>query len=107
MTDNQPIQNALKLGAALHRMVEPLQPFVQFLQRVSEAISPFLEAIAPHLEHFARYNKFIDSVRPTGWLTYHTVSLEIVEECRDDVSLLDARLTEFYENNWETIVTIS
>ena len=103
MTDNGTNQNALKIGEALNRMVEPLQPFVQFLQRISEAMTPIVEAVAPLVEHFARYNKFIESVRPTGWLPYHTVSLDIVEECRGDVSALEARLTEFYENNWEAI----
>ena len=103
MTDNQAIQSVLKLGAALQRLVEPLQPFIQSLQRVSQAIAPFLEAIAPYIEHLVRYNKFIDSVRPTGWLPYHTVSLDYVEECRDDVSLLEAHLTGFYKNNWEHI----
>ena len=73
------------------------------MSRVSQAITPFLEAIAPYIKHFVRYNKFIDSVRPTGWLPYHTVSIDYVEECRDDVSLLEARLTSFYENNWESI----
>lgn len=103
MTYNQTIQSLLNLGAALQRLVEPLQPFIQSMSRVSQAITPFLEAIAPYIKHFVRYNKFIDSVRPTGWLPYHTVSIDYVEECRDDVSLLEARLTSFYENNWESI----
>ena len=103
MTYNQTIQSILNLCAALQRLVEPLQPFIQSMSRVSQAITPFLEAIAPYIKHFVRYNKFIDSVRPTGWLPYHTVSIDYVEECRDDVSLLEARLTSFYENNWESI----
>ena len=101
-TDNTN-QNVLKLGKALNQMVEPLQPFIQFVQRVSEAMAPIMEAVAPILEYFSRYNKFIDTVRPTGWLPYHTVSLNIVEDCENDVSLLDARLTEFYKNNWANI----
>ncbi len=103
MTDNQAIQSVLKLGAELRRLLEPLQPFIQSLQRVSQAIAPFLEAIAPHIEGFVRYSKFMDSVRPTAWLPYHTVSLDYVEECGDDVCLIETRLTEFYENNWEDI----
>ena len=103
MTDNRANQNALKIGETLNRMVEPLQPLVQLLQRVSEAMAPIVEAAAPLVERFTIYNKFIDSVRPTGWLPYHTVSLDIVEECGEDVALLEARLTEFYENNWESI----
>ena len=103
MTDSQENGSAPKLSAALHRMVEPVLPFIQLLKRVSEAIEPLLKAIAPFLESFARYNRFIDSVRRTGWLPYHTVPLGFVEECGDDVSLLEVRLTEFYETNWKTI----
>ncbi len=103
MTDNHAIQSLQKLGAAVQRLVEPLQPFIQSMQRVSQAIAPVLEGIAPYIEHFVKYHKFIDSVRPTGWLPYHTVSLDYVEECGDDVSLLEARLAEFYENNWQDI----
>ena len=103
MTDNRANRNELKLGEALNKMVEPLQPFVQLLQRVSQAMAPIVEAAAPLVEQFARYNKFINSVRPTGWLPYHTMSLDIVEECGDDVALLEARLTEYYKDNWEDI----
>ena len=103
MTNNQAIQSLLKLGAALNRMLEPLQPFIQSMARVSQAITPFLEAVAPYIQPFVRYSKFIDSVRPTGWLPYHTVSIDYVEECGDDVDLLEARLTDFYETNWENI----
>ena len=103
MTDNQPIQGLLKLAGAVNRMLEPLQPFIQTMARVSEAITPFLEAVAPYIEHFVRYNKFIDAVRATGWLPYHTVSIDYVEECGDDISLLEAHLADFYQTNWEDI----
>ena len=103
MTDNHAIQSLQKLGAAVQLLIEPLQPFIQSMQRVSQAIAPVLEGIAPYIEHFVKYHEFIDSVRPTGWLPYHTVSLDYVEECGDDVSLLEARLAEFYENNWQDI----
>ena len=103
MTDKQIIQSLLDLSAALNRMLEPLQPFIQSMARVSQAIAPFLEAVAPYIEGYARYLKFIASVRPTGWLPYHTVSIDYVEECGGDVPLLEARLKDFYENNWESI----
>ena len=113
MTDKQIIQSLLNLSAALNRMLEPLQPFIQVMERisqamerVSQAMTPFLEAVAPYIkyiEYYARYRKFIDSVHPTGWLPYHTVSMDFVEECGDDVSLLETRLEDFYENNWENI----
>ena len=103
MADNQALQGVANLKTALQRLAEPFQPFIQSMARVSQAIAPFRVAIAPHIEHFVRYKKFIDAVRPTGWLPYYTVPIDIVEECGDDVSLLEAGLTGFYENNWENI----
>ena len=103
MTDNQPIQGLLTLARAVNRMLEPLQPFIQTMARVSEAITPFLEAVAPYIEHFVRYNKFIDAVRPTGWLPYHTVSIDYVEECGGDISLLESHVANFYQTNWNDI----
>ena len=103
MADKQAIQSLLNLSVALNRMMEPLQPFIQSMARVSQAIEPFLKTLAPHIEHFVRYNKFIDSVYPTGWLPYHTVSIDCVDECGDDPSLLEAYLTNFYKTNWENI----
>ena len=84
--------------------------FIQAMARISqtitpylEAIAPYVEAIAPYLEHFARFDKFIDAVHATGWLPYHTVAIDCVEECGDDVALLEARLLSFYKDNWEDI----
>lgn len=103
MTDKRLFRNLQKLASALNELVEPFQPLMQVLQRFSQAISPFVDAIAPYIEHFERYNKFISAVQLTGWLPYHTVSIDIVEECGADVALLDSRLTEFYEKNWKAI----
>ncbi len=103
MTDNQTIQSLPELIAVLSRKLEPFQPFLQSMERISQAITPFLEEMAPYIEYFARYSKFIESVRPTGWLPYHTVSIDCVEECGGDVSFLEAYLTNFYETNWENI----
>ena len=61
------------------------------------------QAIAPYIDQFVRYHKFINAVRATGWLPYHTLSIDYVEECGDDVALLDDRLTIFYKNNWQGI----
>ena len=103
MADNQALQGVANLATALQRLTEPFQPIIQSMARVSQAIVPNLEAIAPHIEHVFRYTKFINAVRPTGWLPYHTVPMDYVEECGDDVSSLEAALTGFYENNWENI----
>lgn len=103
MTYSQVFQSPQNLNVALQRLVEPLQPLIQSMERVSQALAPVLEAIAPYIEHFVRYHKFIDSVRSTGWLPYYTVPIDYAEEYGDDVSLLESRLTAYYEDNWENI----
>ncbi len=56
-----------------------------------------------HLSHFQRYSDFMDSVDATGWLPYDSVSIQLVEACAGDTSLLDRRLSEFYRKNWNRI----
>ena len=70
------------------------------MARISEAITPYVEAMAPYIRQFVRYKRFIDSVHATGWLPYHAVSIDYVEECKGDVSLMETRLTDFYKDNW-------
>lgn len=95
-----------KLSEALQQFeaaLRPFRPFVQELARISQAIAPYVQAIAPYIESFARYNKFVDSVGSTGWLPYHTVSIDYVEECGNDMPLLEHRLSTFYKTNWDNI----
>ena len=66
-------------------------------------MAPLIEAIAPYIDRFARYHRFIESVAATDWLPYHTILIDYVEQCGDDLSLLDARMTSFYEDNWGDI----
>lgn len=110
MTDNRLMERLEHLSVTLQKVVEPLQPIIQLTRMVSEAIRPFseairpfLEEIAPHIQHFARYGKFIDSVGRTGWLPYYTISINYLEDYGEDVNTLEARLRDFYEQNWASI----
>lgn len=38
-----------------------------------------------------------------GWLPYHTVPFQIVDECGDDLDLLDSRFSEYYRTRWSEI----
>ena len=97
MTDHQPVQIVQTLVTTLHQLGKSLQPLIRISTRISEAITPYVESLAPYIEQFARYNRFINSVHATGWLPYHTVSIDFVEECDGDVFLLETRLADFYE----------
>ena len=103
MTDSQADSIVKHLAVALQPLAKSLGPFIEAMARLSQAIAPYVKAMAPHIEQLVKYHQFIDSVRATGWLPYHTLSMDYVEECGDDVALLDDRLTIFYENNWEGI----
>ena len=103
MTDSQSDSIVGNLAVALQLLKKSLEPLTEAMAGLSQAIAPYMQAMAPYIKYFVRYHKFIESVRPTGWLPYHTVSIDFVEECGDDVALLDERLTSFYENNWEAI----
>ena len=85
-----------KLSEASQQLEVTLRPFVQELAHISQAVAPYVES-------FAKYSKFIDSVGATGWLSYHTVPISYVEECGGDISLLEQRLSTFYETNWNGI----
>ena len=85
-----------KLSEALQQLEAAFRPFVQELVLISQAI-------APHVELFVRYHKFIDSVSATGWLPYHSVPIQYVEECDGNTPLLERRLSIFYKANWDDI----
>ena len=103
MTDSQADSMVKNLAVAARQLAKSLEPFIEAMALISQVIAPYLKAMTPYIEQLVRYHKFIDSVRVTGWLPYHTVSIDYVEECGDDVVLLDERLTIFYENNWDSI----
>ena len=102
-TNGGTIGDLQDLGAAIRRMAESMEPFVRAMQQVSQAFAPVLEAIGPYIRHFHRYSRFVAAVSETGWLPYHTLSIDQVEDCRGDAALLDTRIADFYANDWQDI----
>lgn len=82
---------------------ETIRPFFQELARISQVLAPHIESIILYAKSFERYSKFVDSVGATGWLPYHTIPISYVEECGGNTSLLEQRLSTFYETNWNGI----
>ena len=103
MNIDQVTQRLQQFVSAMNRMGENLQSFIQSAERSAKVAAIYFEAVLSSIEHFARYSNFINAVKPTGWLPYHTVPMELVEEFGHDVSLLDTRLSAFYEANWDDI----
>ena len=77
-----------------------LEGFRQAMAHLSEVLAPHLQTLNQTLELFARYSNFMDSVDAAGWLPYDSVSVQFVEECGGDASLLNRRLSEFYVEKW-------
>ena len=100
---NEAIGKLQRLGVVIHGLVKPIKPFIPVMARVSQAITPILQTVSPYIKRVGRYYEFIYSVRATGWLPYHTLPFHYVEDCRDDVSLLETRITDFYAENWQDI----
>ena len=96
MIDKKFAPIAQNLVTALQRQMGPLQPFIQAMAHISQAIAPYIKGLV-------RYEKFIDSVRTTGWLPYHTLSIDYVEKCAEDTALLENHISSFYKNTWNTI----
>ncbi|MDE0332838.1 MAG: hypothetical protein OXL41_13325 [Nitrospinae bacterium] len=99
MTDNRSSPIAQNLSVAL----QPFRQMMGFFQPFIQAMAKISQAVAPYLEGFVRYHKFIDSVRATGWLPYHTLSIGYVEEYADDTALLENHISSFYKNTWDNI----
>ena len=96
MIDKKFAPIAQNLVTALQQQMGPLQPFIQAMAQISQAIAPYIKG-------FVRYEKFIDSVRATGWLPYHTLSIDYVEKCVEDTVLLENHISSFYKNTWNNV----
>ena len=83
-------------GKSLMKMLEPL----------AEAITKFLPLLAQtgqYVEVLSRANKIIDAISETGWLPFHTMGIDYIEESLDGARSLESRVSEYYENNWEDV----
>ncbi len=80
-------------GEAFAKILEPLA------NAISQAI-PALAQMQPHFEAIARANKIIDSISETGWLPYHALDIDFIEEGIVGTVPLESLITEYYEKNW-------
>ena len=87
MADKQSDSIVENLSVALKQLKKSFEPLTDAMAGLSQAITPYMQAMAPYIKYFVRYQKFIESVHPTGWLPYHTVSIDFVEECGDRCGL--------------------
>ena len=74
-------------------------PGSRFLQRLERLLRPFAEGLVA----FAKYDEFIVSVDATGWLLYHTVPVNWIDEFEEDTCSLENRLSDFYQTQWSAV----
>ena len=87
------IQPIVKCLAEVNRQTE------FFTQRLIKAFQPF----APHVKAFVTYHKIVEAFKKTGWLPYYSAPFHYVEECGEDIQLLETRLSEYYRTYFDDI----
>lgn len=119
--------------AAIFKNIRALQEasdrtYVRYAERLTEAVTPILtplseasrqlgcllgpflqrlkkwsDANAPHLQAFCERNRMVDALNEVGWLPYHSAPFHYVEECEDNLALLDKRFSDYYRSQWSDI----
>ena len=87
---------ATQLTEALRQLEFSLSPFLSRLKEWSDALAPYLQA-------FAEWNRAVDALNEVGWLPYRSVPFHYVEECGNDLPLLDRSLANYYRTRWSEI----
>lgn len=87
---------ATQLTEALRHMERSFDPFLRRLKEWSDAAAPYLKA-------FDEWNRTVDLLNGVGWLPYGSAPLLQVEECGDDLALLDIRFSDYYRDRWNEI----
>ncbi len=70
---------------------------------VFQELTKFSTIVEPYAKAWIRYNKIADTFRETGWLPYHSAPFHYVEECGQDIQLLENRLSNYYRTHWGDI----
>ena len=85
-----------QISAALRQIECSLGPVLKRLKEWSDAA-------APVLKKFLKWSRTVDVLNEIGWLPYHSAPFHYVEECGDDLALLDSRFSNFYRTQWNEV----
>ncbi len=94
---------ATQLSAVVQQLAVSLGPFHERLRELSEALAPHLAKWSEFAPRLAAWNRSVDALNEVGWLPYHTAPFQLVDECGDDLDLLDRRFSEYYRTGWSEI----
>ena len=91
------------LGPVLDRLNEwatAAAPFLEKWTRIAEAAVEATERIRPVVEEVREWIRIVDALDRIGWLPYRAAPFHYVEECGEDLALLDGRFAGYYRTRW-------
>ena len=94
---------ATQLSTVIQQLAVSLGPFYERLRELSEAWAPHLDKWAELAPGLAEWSRTVDTLNEVGWLPYHSAPFHCINECGDDLELLDTRFSEYYRTRWSEI----
>ena len=94
---------ASQLSTVIQQLAVSLGPLNERLRELSEAWAPYLAKCAELAPRLAEWSRTVDTLNEVGWLPYHSAPFRYVDECGDDLDLLDTRFSEYYRTHWSEI----
>ena len=94
---------ATQLSAVFQQLAVSLGPVNEGLRKLAEASAPYLAKWSELAPRLAEWSRTVDALNEVGWLPYHTAPFHHVDECGDDLDLLDRRFSEYYRTRWSEI----
>ena len=94
---------ATQLATVAQQLAVSLGPVNKRLRELAEASAPYLVKWSELAPRFAEWSRTVDTLNEVGWLPYHTAPFHLVDECGDDLDLLDRRFSEYYRTRWSEI----
>jgi hypothetical protein len=94
---------ATQLSTVSQQLAASLGPFFDRLRELSDAWAPHLAKWVEVAPRLAEWSRTVDILNEVGWLPYHSAPFHHVDECENDLDLLDTRFSEYYRTQWSEI----
>lgn len=94
---------ATRLSTVSQQLAASLGPFFDRLRDLSDAWAPHLAKWAEVAPRLAEWSRTVDILNEVGWLPYHSAPFHHVDECENDLDLLETRFSEYYHTQWSGI----
>ena len=92
-----------QLSTVIQQLAVSLGPLNERLRELAEAWGSYVAKWAELAPRLAEWSRTVDTLNEVGWLPYHSAPFHYVDECGDDLDLLDTRFSEYYRTQWSEI----